>query len=282
MSQPTVGAGFKPMTAQLNYLQTNRPTMPVHGTGSTTEVSQADIGQTFCFYAEDSAGRKAVASIRVTYPVITVEQRNDQLVATVGNAERDGLVINDNSWRWYRYHATEDSRFGCEAQNFDLDDSGLMQASQESQSRQEELFGKVKVDVYELQKDIYLTGQGSVVNLTDEDAGLSFCFQVLDTGGLGNLKKIKVGSVEASDNSVGAKEDGGSSDAAGSADGNAAGQVTVGASDDDMADNDPDNEGDGGSNAIRNVGLVLLALAVIIGIFMLVKRSQDTEDEEEV
>ena len=249
--------------------------------GFSVAIDQDDLGATYCFYVEDSAGREAVGSIYVHYPKITVRQNNDQLVAEVANLDKDGIDVDEDSWGWFRYSAVDNSRFGCEPQHFDLDDVGLMQAAAAAEDFQVEMYGDVQVDVYELQRDVYRVGQGSTVSLTSEDEGINFCFRVSDTAGITNYKRITVGSVTV-DDSVGSKPttsegtDAGSTTGGGS---EGAGQVSPG-TDDNQVD-DATAVGDDGGNVIRNIGLALLAVAIIIGIFMLIKRSQSTSDDEE-
>ncbi|MYB40349.1 hypothetical protein F4X86_03755 [Candidatus Saccharibacteria bacterium] len=251
------------------------------GSDFSVVIDQDDLGATYCFYVEDSADRQAVGSIYVHYPKITVRQNNDQLVAEVANLDKDGIDVDESSWGWFRYQAHDSSRFGCEPQHFDLDDVGLTQAAEAAEGFQAEMYGAVQVGVYELQQDVYRIGQGSTVSLTTDDEGVNFCFRVSDTAGITNYKHITVGPVTV-DDTAGSKPASGEGTDAGSAAGEGsegAGQVSAG--DNDNQDDSSVDADDEGGNVIRNIGLALLAVAIIIGIFMLIRRSQNTSDDEE-
>ena len=255
------------------------------GEGWTVVLNSDDADQSYCFYVEDSGGRKAIASATVIRPTIEIDQNNDQLVARVVNAEQMGLIIDQNSWRWYRYHDIEGSGFDCRAELFGLEDAELQQEAERLQSAQEASADETQPDIYEIQKNVYLFGRDSSVDLTVDDEGMNFCFQVSDTAGISNVMHITVGEVIV-DDIVGKPADVGTTtnvnesgdDNGGQTD---AGQVTV---EDGLVNigEDPvgSEETDSNSNLIRNIGFVLLGMAAVIGIYMLIKRSQNTDDEE--
>lgn len=251
-----------------------------YGSDFSVVIGQDDLGATYCFYAEDSAGRQAAGSIYVHYPKIAVRQNDDQLVAEVANMDEDGIDVDDSTWIWFRYQAADDSRFGCEPQHFNLDDAGLMRAAEAAEGFQTEMYGEVQVDVYELQRDVYRAGEGSTVSVTSADEGLNFCFQVADTAGIANSKLTTVGPVTVAD-ATGSKPGGEAADSVPVDDaGDIEGAGQAGA-DGSYSDGSEGSDDGGSGNAVRNIGLILLAGAVVIGIFMLVKRSQNTGDEEE-
>ena len=251
------------------------------GDGWTVVLDSEDAGRSYCFYAEDSDGRKAVAGSTVVRPVIEIEQNNDQLTARVINAEQDNLVVDQNSWQWYRYHHVEDSNFDCRSELFDLDDGELRQEAEKLQAAQEVAEGENQVNIYEIQKNAYLSGQDSNVDLTGGDQDMNFCFQVSDSAGITNVMRITVGEVIV-DNIVGksgSTEGSSESDVSGE---EGAGQISVDNGSISVGDEDGlgSNEEGGSSKVIRNIGLVLLAIAIITGVYMLIKRSQNTEEEE--
>ena len=72
-------------------------------------------GQDYCFYVEDSEGREAVAGAKVAYPIIRLEQSNDQLVAKVSNSEVENILVDEDTWQWFRYDHIDGSRFWLSA-----------------------------------------------------------------------------------------------------------------------------------------------------------------------
>ena len=250
------------------------------GAGWSVTIGQADLGATYCFYVEDSADRQAVGSIYVNYPKIQIEQNNDQLVAKVVNLERDNIDVDATSWSWFRYNHVAGSRFGCEPQHFGLNDAGLMQAAEVAEALQREMNGEAQFDVYDLQQDVYRTGQSSTVAVTSADEGLNFCFRVSDTAGIGNSRQITVGPVSVSD-TTGSKPTGDGSATRGLEPGDdteGVGQVGVA---DGSTDGEQVTQVEEDSNVVRNIGFIMLAVAIVIGIFMLIKRSQSADEEEE-
>ncbi len=251
------------------------------GESWTVVLNSDDAGQSYCFYAEDSDSRKAVAGSTVVRPIIEIEQNNDQLTARVVNAEQDGLVVDQNSWHWYRYHHVENSNFDCRSELFDLDNDELRREAEKLQAVQEVSEGENQVDIHEIQKNAYLSGQDSSVDLTGDDQGMNFCFQVSDSAGITNVMHITVGEVIV-DSVIGKSSGTESGSELNASDDEGAGQVTADNGSISAGDEEGvigSNEEDGGSNVIRNIGLVLLATAIIAGVYMLVKRSQNTEEE---
>lgn len=255
------------------------------GESWTVVLNSDDADESYCFYVEDSGGRKAVASATVMRPTIEIDQNNDQLVARVADAEQMGLIIDQNSWRWYRYHNVENSGFDCRAELFGLEDAELQQEAERLQSAQEASADETQPDIYEIQKNVYLFGRDSSVDLTVDDAGMNFCFQVSDTAGISNVMHITVGEVIV-DDIVGKPVDVGITNVNESgvvdAGQTEAGQITVGDGSVNVGEDSSvgSEETDSNSNLIRNIGFVLLGLAAVIGIYMLIKRSQNTDDEE--
>ena len=238
----------------------------------------------FCFYVEDSDGRQAVAGSQVAHPVVRIEQNNDQLAARVINATEDNILINEDSWEWFRYNHITDSRFGCQSQHFGLNEEGLQAAATVAEERQEEDFGSVKIEVYATQKDAYLSGQGSTVNLTAEDQGLSYCFQVTDSAGISNSWRMEVGEVVVQQpagkpTANGENGDGTSVDIDGQAEDEGSGQVGVDPAASDGTQTVKDDEGS--NNWVRYIGFTLLAAAVIVGTVMLIRGSQLKDNEKE-
>ena len=86
--------------------------------------------------------------------------------------------------------------FGCLPQHFDLNEEGLKMAADASEEQQKQDFGEVKVEVYAAQKEAYKFGEGSVVNLTAEDQGLTYCFRVSDNAGITNSRHQLVSEVK--------------------------------------------------------------------------------------
>ena len=257
------------------------------GEGWTVELNSESGNKHYCFYVEDSDGRQAVAGIKVVYPVVRIEQNNDQLAARVVNAVEENILIDENSWEWFRYNHITDSRFGCQSQHLGLDEEGLQAAAAAAEEQQEADFGSVKIEVYATQKDAYSSGQGSTVSLTTGDQGLTYCFRVADTAGISNGWHMEVGEVVVSRLSA-AKQAGDNGDDGStsvSIDGQAgdegSGQVDVNPEgSDDGAQGAEGDKGDG-NNWIRYVGFAFLALAVIVGAVMLIRSSQLKDNEKE-
>ena len=267
------------------------------GKGWTVDLESDDAGMSYCFYVEDTKGRRAVASAKVEWPQITIEQSNDQLVATVTNVEEANLVVNEATWQWYRYAYVQGSGFGCNTDYHDLDEEELRVAADLAETIQIVLTGEVVTDVYETQKNVYKAGGGSIVDLTEEDEGMNFCFQVQDSAGISNSRHITVGDVVISEDSGKPIDTGNNVEnvvdtvvidgVVVDVDEEGVGEVSVsedaeGAGNDVDSSNDTDDAtGMGDNNVIRNTGFVLLALAVIGGIIMIIKRSQIEDEENE-
>ena len=250
--------------------------------GWTVELNSKSGNKHYCFYVEDSGGRQAVASTKVAYPVVRVEQNNDQLAARVVNAVEENILIDAASWEWFRYNHITDSRFGCQNQHFGLDEKGLKTAAAAAEEQQEADFGSVKTEVYATQKDAYLSGRDSTVSLTIEDQGLTYCFRVADTAGIANSWHMEVGKVVISQ-MAGAKQaddDGTSVNIDGQAGDEGGGQVDVNPEGSDDAQTGEGNE-EGGNNWIRYAGFAFLAVAVIVGAVMLIRSSQLKDNEQE-
>ena len=257
------------------------------GEGWTVELNSKSGNKHYCFYVEDSDDRQAVAGIKVAYPVVRVEQNNDQLAARVVNAAEENILIDEDSWEWFRYNHITNSRFGCQSQHFGLDEEGLQAAAAAAEEQQEADFGSVRIEVYATQRDAYLSGQGSTASLTAEDQGLSYCFRVTDTAGITNVWHMEVGEVVVSRLSA-AKQaddsgDGTSANIDGQAEDEGSGQVGVNpeGSDDGAQTGEGDNDEGGNNNWIRYVGFAFLAVAVIVGAVMLIRSSQLKDNEKE-
>ena len=251
-----------------------------------TATLNADSGdKTYCFYVEDDQGRQAVGQAKIAYPIIKLEQKNDQLVARVGNAEKENIVVDEDSWQWFRYDHIADSRFGCQSQHFNLNDDGLKAAAEAAKESQVEAFGKVTNDVYASQKDVYASGEGSIISLMVEDEGLSYCVRVADSAGIYNAKHTQVAEIVVNTASQAAakpnKDSAAVSDSsASSADdsaGDAAGEGTISIDD---GNGDGNNDDDDGSNWPRVLGFALLVAALVAGIYMLVRASRLKDIEE--
>ena len=246
------------------------------------KLQPEDGGVNYCFLVEDSSGKQAVASRQIAYPLIEVEQNNDQLRAVVVNENSDNITIDDKSWRWFRYKHVEDSRFGCQPENQSLNsDQKLKQAAEVAMKSQVASGLESPQDVYSIQKQVYSSGQGSIIDLTPADTGLTYCFQVADTAGITNSGQALIGEVVITE-VPGAKstiED----------------QSTVSNQDFDQ-DLDLDkiklsnsNQTDSGnevnqdnqSNWVRNLGYVLLGLALVIGAVLFVQKFQVKDKDSE-
>lgn len=250
------------------------------GQGWTVELQASDGGASYCFYVEDSAGKKAVASIEVAHPYIEIEQNNDQLQATVANVQEDNIAVDDQSWQWFRYKHVDGSRFGCQTEHQGLNsDEQLREAAQAAEAAQE-ADGLDRQDVYSVQKDVYLSGQGDMVSLTAEDSGLTYCFQVADMAGITNSAHLLVGEVIVTSTSGKPTSDG-SSGSGNQVDPESGDIGQIGVEGGEQGDQAGAEDG-GSGNWVRNVGIGLLIIALIIGAVMLIQRSQikDKDSEE--
>ena len=261
--------------------------------GWTIVLDAQSGGQDYCFYVEDSEGREAAAGVKVAYPIIRLKQSNDQLVARASNAEAENILVDEDTWQWFRYDHIDGSRFGCLPQHFNLEEEGLKMAADASEEQQKQDFGEVKVAVYAAQKEVYKSGEGAVVNLTAEDQGLTYCFRVSDNAGITNSKHQLVSEVKlgaSSDDSEVGEEKGllsNGDESAGDTTGTTGNEIgEVGVDDDggtsvagDQSNGNGDGDGDGASVWIRNIGFTLLGVAVIGGIYMLIRSSKLKDNE---
>lgn len=250
------------------------------GTGWIVSLEAGDGGKHYCFYVEDIEGVSATASVAVAKPLIAVEQNNDQLVARVSNAAEEGFTVDEDSWQWYRYSHVKDSGFGCDAELFNLDDAALQQVAESVQPDQEEAAA-----VYETQKAAYVAGSGASVNLSEADEAMNFCFKVADTSGISNVGHITVGKVAVS--AVNGEKSSADANTGQALTGeqqtgvSAAGEVGANSDDDSVVvDEDLGSSSNGDSNTIRNIGFGLLVVSLILAAWMIIKRSQNTDDEE--
>ena len=240
-------------------------------TGWTVILSGAEAAGNYCFYVEDNQDRKSVGSISIGHPMILIQQNNDQLIAVIDDSRGMNSNVDEESWQWYRYHAIEGSVFGCAAEFGGLDQTDLRNITSDD----------LTVDVYETQKNVYGMGYGSTTNLTENDEGMNYCFMVYDTAGIAGTMHITVGDVivDRSVGKVGDSESNGAVNSGQSETGvDGSGEITSG--DDLTAGSDSADVSDNG-NLIRNLGLVLLSAAVIVGVVMLIRRSQAKDDEDE-
>ena len=232
--------------------------------------------------------------VKVAYPIIRLEQSNDQLVARASNAEAENILVDEDTWQWFRYDHIDGSRFGCLPQHFNLEEEGLKMAADASEEQQKQDFGEVKVAVYAAQKEVYKFGEGALVNLTAEDQGLTYCFRVSDNAGITNSKHQLVSEVKlgaSSDDSEVGEEKGllnnNGDESAGDTTGTTGNEIgEVGVDDDggtsvagDQSNGNGDGDGDGASVWIRNIGFTLLGVAVIAGIYMLIRSSKLKDNE---
>ena len=218
-------------------------------------------------------------ALRLSAPTVRITQSNDQLRASVINEQSEDLQINEDSWRWFRYNHVAGSRFGCQSQHLGLDDEGLRQAADEAEKKQQA--GQAS-DVYNAQKGVYRTGEGSSVDLTEADISLTYCFSVSDVAGIGNAYHITINEVTPSAD-TGKKDTG---DDSVSEDSNP-GQIGANPADPDASDSNSNNnnsivnngDDESESDLLRHIGLGLLGIALIIGAVMLIKGSQVKDNE---
>ena len=247
--------------------------------GWTATLNAQSGGKTYCFYVEDSQGRKAVGQTKIAYPIIRPQQKNDQLVARVANAEEENLIVDEDSWQWFRYDHIPDSRFGCQAEHVGLDDDALKAAAEAAEALQVEDSGEAVNDVYASQKDVYASGEGSIISLTAADEGLTYCVRVADSAGIFNSKHIQITEVMVADASAAAKPDKDSTDGDVAVAGSDSedGRGVIGVDDASLAGEGIDA---GSSNWPRVLGFTLLAVSLIAGIYMLVRASRLKASEE--
>ena len=249
--------------------------------GWSLVLTSDDAGANYCFYVEDSQGRQAVEGFEIVRPIVRITQSNDQLRASVINEQSENLQINEDSWRWFRYNHVDGSGFGCQSQHLGLDDEGLRQAADAAEEKQQA--GQTS-DVYNAQKGVYRTGEGSSVNLTEADTGLTYCFSVSDVAGIGNSYHTTINKVTPSADT--GKKDAGDDPVLENSD---PGQIGANPADPNSSDpssnnnnnNSIANSGDDESenNLLRHIGLGLLGIALIIGAVMLIKGSQVKDDK---
>ena len=255
------------------------------GEGSEVTLTADDAGMYYCFYVSvrsTQADPVADGMIRVTYPIIQLAQVATEtgmaINASVLNAERDNITVDADSWQWYRFERITDSRFGCNSRHAGLDDDGLRAAAQRAQEIQQ-ADGVASSDVYAAQKDVYKTGTGTTVDVNASDVGLTYCFRVADAAGIVNTRSIVVAEVPGEevvaeepvspvDDEVVLEEE----------DAVPAGDTIVTTPE---VSTDEEVEIADNSNLMRNIGIGVVVVALLIGVFMIVRRSQTKDDENQ-
>ena len=267
-----------PVTEQMRWLK---------GTGWTVPLTADDVGQHYCFYVETVAGTAGFGKFRISWPMIQIEpvttSKGLALQATVVNAERDSFTVDESSWQWYRFERITDSRFGCSSRHVGLDDDGLRAAAQRAQEIQQ-ADGVASSDVYAAQKDVYKTGDGTIAYINMNDVGLTYCFRAVDTTGIQNVRSVVVTEdmfavaedVDEIIEDVDVIYEDATAVPTDEADATATDDEATSTTD------DAESTTNARSNSlIRNIGLGVLGLALILGVFLIIKRSQSDDDDDD-